>query len=136
MPVVVDAPPQTLTLESDEAARLVLELGPEQWARVSSAHVKDRSPLDCRIYYLHNLAPQRPWALEESARLRELVEKHKEHRVSALPCSHSCNSSPHGTKQARQSFVLCDNPFSGRTPSSSSHPPVPPTCLTCCNSGT
>jgi hypothetical protein len=56
-------------------------LSAEQWDRVSHGFVRDRGPEDCRIFYRHFVAAQRPWSLEESAKLSALAATHKGHNV-------------------------------------------------------
>jgi hypothetical protein len=53
----------------------------DQWRRVSKSFVKDRSPEECCIYYRNSVAKQKPWNLEESAKLTALAKLHKERNV-------------------------------------------------------
>ena len=71
-----------MTLASDEAQEVVGRFSQEHWDRISLSYVKDRTATDCRIFYRHMLAPQPPWSLEESSRLRALATAHKGRNVS------------------------------------------------------
>ena len=73
---------QALSLDTSEAQAQVIKLGAEEWTRISSAHVKERSALDCRTHYMHLLRPRQAWMLVESGQLRGLAAKHDAHHVS------------------------------------------------------
>ena len=73
---------QTVELNSDEAQEVVGRLSPDHWERISLSFVKNRSASDCRSFYRHALAPQPPWSLEESTKLRALATTHNGRNVS------------------------------------------------------
>ncbi len=74
-------PPQNVTLDSEEVERQVGRFGNEHWDRVSKGFVRDKGPEDCRIFYRHSVAAERPWTLEEGATLTKLAMKHKSRNV-------------------------------------------------------
>ncbi|MEW5311386.1 MAG: hypothetical protein WDW38_003107 [Sanguina aurantia] len=83
-----------VVLDSAEGRTLVTLFDAAAWERVSSAHVHERTPGDCRKYYKHVMLPQPEWTREEDGRLEELAGHYQEREWATIALELGTGRSP------------------------------------------